>query len=116
MGYGQKLVQSFKVTYDENLSPILAVKLQNKLKKEVAQVEYLFQFADMKGWENTSVARALVIRSQSTIKRTINLKVGTSSSDTFKIPLPVENSQNEPSIRILRVRYSDGTIDNTVIQ
>jgi hypothetical protein len=115
-GYSQKLAQSFKVTYDESFRPKLTVKLLNKLNKQVSHVVYQFQFADTSAWQDDSVSRSLAAQSTTTITRLINLKPGYNTTDSFLIPIPDKDSGNEPQVKILMVRYEDGTIDKSFSQ
>ncbi|MEE1884372.1 hypothetical protein [Pedobacter flavus] len=114
--FAQKLAKSFNFTYDEQFNPYVTVKLENKLKKQVAQVVYVFQFGDFSGWEDTSVSRALKASSSTTVVRTINLKPGYASTDKFRVPQLPGGSKETPLVQILRIRYADGTIDDTVSQ
>ncbi|WP_231492234.1 hypothetical protein [Pedobacter sp. Leaf170] len=113
--HAQKLIQAHKVTYDEQLRPVLIVDLNNKLKKKVTHIVYKFLMTDMSGWEDTSTSRYLKEQSTTRITRVVNLPSGYKMRDSFLVPQLNQGATDAPTrIGIDYIRYSDGTIDKTV--
>lgn len=113
--HAQKLVQNYKITYDEQLRPVIIIDLNNKLSKKVTHIVYKFLMADMSGWENTSTARALEAQSTTRITRVVNLPSGYKLRDSFIVPQLNRGATDAPTkIGIDYIRFSDGTIDKTI--
>lgn len=111
----QKLVKSYKVTFDDQLRPILTVNLHNKLPKQVTHIVYYFSFFDSSGWANTSVSRSLMDQQSTTTTRQLSLKPNYTMSDSFVIPQLNRGENAEPkAIKIVMVRYADGTVDRNI--
>lgn len=108
------LIQSFSLTYNEAFEPTASLTLTNPTNKPIAQVIFRYGFANMAGWENTSVSRSLDEEGATYSNETVNLNVGQTSVYTIKIPLPEHRALDTPRISVVKIRYSDGTIDSNV--
>ncbi len=113
----QKLIQASKITYDEQLRPLIIIDLNNRLNKKVTHIVYKFLMADMSGWEETSTSRYLMDQSTTRITRVVNLPRGSKMRDIFLIPQLNPGATDEPKrVNIDYVRYSDDTIDKSIIK
>lgn len=113
----QKLIQASKITYDDQLRPMIIIDLNNRLSKKVTHIVYKFLMADMSGWEDTSTSRYLMDQSTTRITRVVNLPSGSKMRDSFLIPQLNPGATDEPKrVNIDYIRYSDGTIDKSIIK